>query len=41
LIEILEAFPEDFWDESGVGVNFMMSATQWNYQALQIPSPTL
>jgi hypothetical protein len=38
---ILEAFPEAFWAESGMIGNFMMSSTQWNHQALQIPSPNL
>jgi hypothetical protein len=41
LIGILEAFPEDVWDESGMVGNFIMSSTQWNHQALQMPSPTL
>jgi hypothetical protein len=37
----LEAFLEDFWAESGMVGNCMMSDTQWNHQALQIPSPNL
>jgi hypothetical protein len=35
----LEAFPEDFWDASGMVGNIMMSSTQWSHQALQTPSP--
>jgi hypothetical protein len=41
LIGFLEAFPEEFWAESGMGVNFRMSSTQWNHQELQMPSPNL
>jgi hypothetical protein len=38
---IWEDFPEDFWAKSGMVGNFIMSATQWNHQALQMPSPNL
>jgi hypothetical protein len=38
---ILEAFLEDFWAESCMVGNFIMSYTQWNHQAPQMPSPTL
>jgi hypothetical protein len=41
LIRILEAFPEEFWAEIGMGGNFIMSSTQWNHQELQIPSSNL